>query len=417
MSPTPRPITPTLARRLALVRQHLAGPRPAPDKDGLMQVARSLRYLQIDPIRAVERTQYLVLFSRLGVYDPALLNSLTYEDQQLFEYWAHAAALVLTEDYPIHHANMQNFPRGSNRWSQRVRTWLGENLTFQEYLLETIRAQGPLQANQLEDRAETQWHSGGWTSAQNVRTMLSFLWEGGKVMVSQRDGLRRYWDIPERCLPDWTPRETLTDEERVRRAAQLSLRSLGAATAAHIGNNFTSGRYPGLEQALDDLEREGQIVRVQVVEEDGNPWDKPWFVHAADIPLLDQLAAGAWQPRTTLLSPFDNLIRDRTRTELLFDYHFRMEIYVPKVKRQYGYYVLSILHGDEIIGRIDPKMYRRDEKLQINAVYAEPNTTANDETGRAVAGAIEELAEFLGAREIVYGEKMPEGWVRALRGR
>jgi uncharacterized protein YcaQ len=131
--------------------------------------------------------------------------------------------------------------------------------------------------------------------------------------------------------------------------------------------------------------------------------------------LLDRLEAGDWSPRTTLLSPFDNLICDRARTEKLFNFNFRIEIYVPKAKRQYGYYVLPILHGDKLIGRIDPMMNRKQKQLLINAVYAEPDAPMTRETAKAVSGAIDDLAKFLGAKEIIFTERVPDGWRKVLK--
>ncbi|MBI3976395.1 MAG: winged helix DNA-binding domain-containing protein, partial [Armatimonadetes bacterium] len=139
-----------------------------------------------------------------------------------------------------------------------------------------------------------------------------------------------------------------------------------------------------------------------------------WYVSTDALVLLERLRRGAWRPRTTLLSPFDTLINDRDRTELLFDFHFRLEIYVPKEKREYGYFVMPILHGDRLIGRIDPTMEHAHGRLIINAVYAEPDAPEGLAASRAVAGTVEELAAFLGARDIDYGRKVPSAWKRAL---
>jgi uncharacterized protein YcaQ len=192
------------------------------------------------------------------------------------------------------------------------------------------------------------------------------------------------------------------------------LRSLGVARPRHIFEHYTSGRYPNLDAILADLETQGRIQRVEVRDEE-RVLPGPWYVHVEDLPLLARLQADEWEPRTTLLSPFDNLISERPRAELLWNYRFRLEIYVPKAKREYGYYVLSILHGDRLIGRLDPTMDRKAKRLTINAVYAEPDAPVTDATGRAVAGAVEELATFLGAREIVYTERVPEGWRGSLK--
>jgi uncharacterized protein YcaQ len=151
------------------------------------------------------------------------------------------------------------------------------------------------------------------------------------------------------------------------------------------------------------------------IEDGGESWPGDWYIHAHDLPLLEAIEQDEWQPRTTLLSPFDNLICDRDRTELLFDFHFRIEIYVPAKDRQFGYYVMPVLHGDRLIGRIDPKMDRKKMRLEVMNVYAEPGAPMTAATGRSVAGAIEELAKFLGAKEIAYGDNVPARWARALR--
>lgn len=144
----------------------------------------------------------------------------------------------------------------------------------------------------------------------------------------------------------------------------------------------------------------GTVQRVEIRDEDG-AWPGPWHVHTDDLPHLERLEAGDWQPRTTLLSPFDNLICDRARTEQLFGFRYRIEIYVPAAKHEYGYYVLPILHGDRLIGRLDPRMDRQTGTLHINAVWLEAGAPDDGATTDAVTAAIEQLAEFLGAEQVV----------------
>jgi len=406
-------LTPSQARRLAVLRQRLAGPRPAPGPEGMLDVVRDLGCLQLDPINAVARSHRLVLFSRLGAYPPGDLDRLLWHDRSLFEYWAHVASIVLTEDYPIHHHLMRTYARGTPRTprAERHRQWLRENRPLRRHILDELRACGPLPTRHFDDEAAVEWYSGAWTSGRSVTEMMDYLWTKGAVMVAGRAGLQKLWDVTHRCLPPSTPRERLPEREVVRRAAQRSLRALGVGRADHIRRHFTRGRYPGLAGALADLEAEGRIQRVVV--RDGaiaQHWPGTWYVHADDLALVDRLDA-AWAPRTVLLSPFDNLICDRARTERLFDFNFRIEIYVPPARRQYGYYVLPILHGDRLIGRIDPKFDRKDGRLKVNAVYAEPGAPMDAATGRAVAGAVAELAAFLGAREIAYDRtRVPAGW-------
>lgn len=398
----------------------MAAPRAASDAAGLLDVVRDLGCLQLDPISAVAPNHQIVLWSRAGHYDLADFDTLMWQERSLFEYWAHAASIVLTEDYPIHHWRMRHYtdddvsPDGS--WSRRMTRWVADNAAFRDYLLAELRAKGPLRSKALEDRTITPWPRGGWTTGRHVSQMLDFLWSQGQVMIAGRSGRTRIWDLAERCLPDWTPRELLPAHEVTRRAAQKAIRALGVGTARHIKAHFTRGIYPGLPDVLAELESEGRIARIQI--EGGGQDGKrraDWYIHTGDLALLERLLDGEWQPRTTLLSPFDNLICDRKRTETLFDYSFRTEIYTPKAKRRYGYYVLSILHGDRIIGRLDPKMDRKQKRLVINAVYAEPGAPSTRAAAQAIADAIGELARFLGAQTIDYGEHILDG-ARILNG-
>jgi uncharacterized protein YcaQ len=245
--------------------------------------------------------------------------------------------------------------------------------------------------------------------------MLTFLSAQGKAMVARRLGARKLWDLTEKILPEWAPRERLSWKEVVSRATQKSLRALGVASQSHIEKHYIRGCYPGLSKVLVKLKSERRIERVQILgPKDSRPWKGDWYVHVDDLSLLERLSAGEWEPRTTLLSPFDNLICDRRRAEQLFNFEFSLEIYVPKSKRKYGYYVMPILHGDRLIGRLDPAMDQEKKELMINAVYAEPDAPMTQEMGKSIASAIDDLATFLGAKQAIYGKHIPEGWKGAL---
>ncbi|MBI4790781.1 MAG: YcaQ family DNA glycosylase [Chloroflexi bacterium] len=401
-----RTITPTLARRIAITRQHLAGERLPANADGMLALFRDLGCVQVDPISAVARSHLLVLWSRLGNYDPADLGALLWKERRLFEYWAHCASIVLTEDYPIHNLLMRTHGKGDSMWSKRVREWIQANNGLLRQILRKVRRDGPVPARVIEEDGlnPRAWVSTGWTSGRNVSRMLDFLWMQGKIMVAGRSGLQKLWDLSERVLPDWTPRERLSEHAIVHRAAQRSLRALGVATPKQIEQHFIRGRYPNLKPTLAELEAGGCIERVHVEGQSG-----AWYVHADDVDLLDRLERD-WAPRTALLSPFDNLICDRARTRTLFDFKYTVEIYTPEAKRQYGYYVLPILRGDRFIGRIDPTMDRANKRLTINAIYAEPDAPMDKQTARAIADAVESLAAFLGAHEITYTRRMPARW-------
>lgn len=396
------------------MRQRLAGPRPPADSTGIMDVMRDLGCVQIDPMRVVERSHLLVLWSRLGQYDPAQLDVLLWKERRLFQDWAQASSIVLTEDYPIFKALKRSFATGNKPWAKRIRSWVEKNKKLRRHILTQLRRKGPLASDSFEDKSVEDWRSTGWTAGRNVDMMLTILWAQGRIMIAGRMGGRKLWDLTERYLPEWTPRERLSDREVSRRAAQKSLRALGVGRAVHIKQHYIRRCYLDLDTVLAELEVKDRITRVDI--RDGKrAWRGTWYIHVDDLPLLDRLTAGEWEPRTTLLSPFDNLICDRRRTEQLFNFRFRLEVYVPKPKRKYGCYVMPILHGDRFIGRVDPVMDRKRGRLTINAVYVESDATKSKETARAVATTIEELGAFLGAEEIRYGRRMPTGWKSLLR--
>ena len=378
-----------------------------------MNIMHDIRYLQIDPMKVVAPSHLLVLWSRLGLYKQSLVDTLLWKDRQLLEDWAQATSIVLAEDYPIFKLLKRSFAAGNSPWAKKIRDWMEKNKEFSVYILKELDSRGPMLSSQFEDRAAEDWVSTGWTHKRNVDMMLTFLKAQGKVVTAGRVGNQRLWALAERFLPNSVLAKPVSDREFARTAAQLSLRALGVATKQHIEQHYIRRCYLNLEDTLRELEAEQAILNVEIRDE-GKPWTGTWYIHAQDKGLLDSLEAGEWRPRTTLLSPFDNLISDRRRTEQAFGFNFRFEVYVPKPQRKYGCYVMPILHGDRFIGRIDPVMDRKTEKLKVNAVHAEPNAPESVETAQTVAHTIEELSTFLGASDICYSPHVPAFWKKAL---
>jgi len=242
--------------------------------------------------------------------------------------------------------------------------------------------------------------------------MLFHLFFKGEVMVVGRQGNQKLRDLSERFLPSWVSKKNLSEEEVETEAVQRAIRALGTANASEIDFHFLRGRYRNLKATLKRLLDESQIHPIEI---DGKPFGKgERYVHANDVPLLEKIEE-KWKPRISLLSPFDNLICDRTRTRLLFNFDFTVEIYTPPHKRKYGYYVLPILYGDRLIGRIDPLMDRKKETLQIKAVHAERNAPKGSEISAEIAKTIESLSRFLKAKKIVYSKNVPRFWRDSLR--
>jgi uncharacterized protein YcaQ len=393
------------ARRLAITAQRLAatpwgadGTRPrratAPD---IMAVARDLGCVQIDPTATIAKTQFLVLWSRLGAYDTALFRRLTEEQHLLFEYWAHAASYCLAEDFPIHSWYMRSCLEGSSAWATRVRGWLERNGEVAAEILAQLDHHGPLRSRDFAGTAVGMWEPGGWNDGRDVSRVLELLSVRGDALVARRDGNQKYWDLGERCLPTSVDRTELPTAEVVRRSARRALRALGVATQTQIGQHFTRGRYPGLRDELAALVASGEIVEVTV---EDTPARDRWYVDGDSLDLVDRIEAGDWRGRTTLLSPFDNLICDRARTLLLWDFDFKLEIYTPPAQRRWGFYVLPILHGDRLVGRIEPVLDRRTATLRVAAPQWENGVRPTAALVRGIDRALADLAAFVGATDV-----------------
>lgn len=390
----------------------LAGPLPDVAAEPLRDTLSRLRCLQLDPVAVVAPSHQIVLWSRIADYRPADLDHLLWEQRWLFEYWAHAASIVLTDDYPIFAATIRGFPTSTSSYGRKIGAWLQANTALREHVLHRLAAEGPLSSGAFEDVAAVGWTSGGWTSGRNVERMLDYLWMQGHVMVSARKGRTRLWDLTERCLSHESRLRTLPDEEVVAAAAQHALLALGMARAADIRRHFTRERYPGLEFVLANLVADGRAVPMRVA--GGTDDGEEWYVVGELLPALDRIESDGWLPRTTLLSPFDNVICDRERTERLWGFTFRNEMYLPQAKRQYGYYTLPLLHGDQLTGRVSARLDRRQRVLRVEGLYAEDDAPSDGTLRDGLVATLHRLATFLGAERTVRTGPAPKAWESAI---
>ena len=378
-----------------LTAQQLTSPRPT----DITETIRRLWWLQMDPTSAVARTEHLVLFSRLGPrYRPAQLERLLWEEQTLFEY---RAFILPVSDLPLHRWTMRTYPpdTGLTRhvW---VRRFLDENDAFRRHILQRMRKEGALRGRDLENMIALEWRTGGWNDGDgSVAMMLEALWARGEIMIVGRDGQQRIWDLAERRLPKvkLAPAAALAREVVARQLA-----AAGIQKRQYLGRMMDQTHPDGWDRALEAMIRKGTAVPVRI---DGVRGE--WI---ADAAALDAPFRG----RTVALSPFDQAIHDRARAEALWDFEYRLEIYVPKANRRWGYFVLPVLRDDRLVGRFDPRVDRETKVLHINAVHAEASSREGD--AEAVRRSIEELARWRGAQDIVFSGPMPARWRPALRG-
>jgi uncharacterized protein YcaQ len=375
------------ARRIAVRATRLDAPRPK----SILDVVRQAGALQLDPTSAVARSELLVLWSRLGRYAVRELDRLLWEERALFTW---RAFLYPVEDWPLVAASGSTFPGDG-----RIAAWLRDNAPFERYVLAKLTREGPTPQSRLEDRSVRAWESTGWTHGKNVSQLLEFLWAQGKVLVTARRGQERVWDLAGRVVPPTPP---LSPEDAALVHLEQRFRQLGPMTEAGSRRVPLLRGLP-LADAFACLVRDGVLVACAI---DGLPGT--WYVHRD---LLEP--ARPFRGRTTLLSPFDPLVYDRTRAQELWSFRYKLEIYVPVAKREFGYFVLPILHRDRLVGRIDPLFDRKAGVLRVKQVYAEE--TATEDAGPAIAKAMRELARWLGASDVDYG-RVPSVWQRDLGG-
>ena len=399
-------------RRLAVARQHLAGRHlKRPSAEDIVSLIRDLPYVQWDPVTVVAKSHIISLWSRLGAFRLSDLDRLMWHERKVLLHWTPIAFLVLTEDYPIYYSLMKRYPESLTKaWGNhipRARQFLAKHRELRKRMLSELK-KGPLQPTQFRDY-RTKKSTDGWGSGSDVSTMLFHMHMSGDVMVVGREGNQNIWGLSEEFLPGWAVRKELSEEEFEREAAQKAMRGLGTAVLREVRYYFPPGRYQNLKSTLARLEEESVIHPLRV---DGLGGKDKRYIHDRDVPLLESVSTGAWEPRMSLLPPFDNMLRQHSQ---VFGFDYVLEQFLPKEKRRFGTYVLPILWGERFIGRIDPQLDKKEGKLVINSVHAEPGAPGGKEISSMVRETIERLSDFIGAKEVVYKGPVPEAWKSALR--
>jgi len=372
----------TAARALHLAAQGLLQPRRRKARQpDLMDAIRQMGVLQIDTIHVVARSPYLVLWSRLGDYpQPWLEQALA--DGELFEYWAHEACFVPTEDYGLYRHRMLN-PEAMG-WKYSA-SWMKERRADVDAVLDHIRANGPTRSSDFE-RSDGQ-AGGGWWSWKPEKRSLEVLFTTGALMIAARHNFQRIYDLAERVLPDWDDARMPADEDMRRALVLKAVKAMGCARGAWISDYFRT-RPPRLDP--ETLAEAGLLLRARV-----DDWDDPVYVHPDHAALLESAAAGALAPTlTTILSPFDPVVWDRRRALELFGFDYRLECYTPADKRRYGYFTLPILRRGALVGRVDAKAHRREGVFELKSLVLEPGVRLSDRFTRDIAGALQRLATW-----------------------
>ena len=389
-----RNLSADVARRIALAAQGFGEPRPSspPGRRQLSKVLARTQLLQLDSVNVAVRAHYMPLFSRLGAYPATLLEEAAWSPsarrpRMLVEYWAHVASLVPVADWPLFRDRMQRYAEGAQRYYESVRG----NSALIEDVLAVVKQLGPISAGPIEDElgvgGEAARHAkGGWWNRSEVKRTCEYLFAVGALTTGTRRGFERLYDLSERVLPPEVYRARVDPDEAHRALTERAARALGVATEPDLRDYY---RLPpkGSQQAVRELVEAGVLEPVTVT-----GWRSPAYRHfEAKTPRRITSRA--------LLCPFDPMVWRRERTERLFDFHYRIEIYVPEPARIYGYYVYPFLLDEELVARVDLKADRAAGVLRVPGAFSERGV----DKARVVAELAAELrlmADWLGLEKM-----------------
>lgn len=382
------------ARRTLLHLQGLCTPpRARLTKDGLRQLIERIGFVQIDSIRTVERAHDMILFARNQTYRPKHLKQLLEHDGTLFEHWTHDASIVPSAFYPYW---KHRFDRERLVLAERWKNWGREGFEHHfENIIERIQTTGPCMARELE--GGTRKSGDGWWDWKPSKAALEYLWRVGELAVARREGFQKVYDLPVNVIADPHLGKSYGREDFIEWACASALQRLGFATHGEIAA-FWDLISPAEARAWCEAQDGKALRRVCVESADGSA-PKASYARADYEDILRELPDPP--DRLRVLSPFDPVIRDRKRALRLFNFDYRIEIFVPEAKRKYGYYVFPLLEGDRLIGRIDMKHDRASGELGIKGFWLEPGVKLTKGRSARLAAELERIRRFSGADSLV----------------
>jgi uncharacterized protein len=374
-------LTRSQARLVMLSAQGLLqAPSAEATPAAVLDCIRRMGQLQIDTIHVVARSPYLVLWSRLGQYEPAWLDKHLAQGH-LFEYWSHAACFLPIEDYPLH--RRMNLEGKRNYWS---RSWYEAHQEDVDRVLEHVRQNGEVRSRDFE---RSDGKKGTWWDWKIEKQALEYWLTAGELMVARRENFQRVYNLRERILPEWRDEQAPPLEETLDSLVLRSVQALGVARAGWVADTYRLSRRetPARVRALAEARRL-ETVRVE-------GWDEPCYLHPTQVETAERAAAGQLEATlTTLLSPFDPLVCDRDRAEEFFDFDYTIECYLPAEKRKYGYFSLPILHRGALVGRLDAKANRQTGTFEVRSLHLEPGAALEGQLQSDLQAALQRCADW-----------------------
>jgi uncharacterized protein YcaQ len=399
---TPLKVSVDAARRLQIEKQGVGAPPKRATKKSIEGVVNRVGCLQIDTINVVERAHYFTLWTRLGQYKKEDLYRLAYEDRRIFEGWGHAMCYMPMDHY--RYIIAANKERARSRvihtgWFSRV------DPDIVDAALERVKKEGPLGSSDFEGKKPSK----GWWGWKPQKRALEALFSSGDLMVTRRDGFQRVYDLTENVLPGWVDTTEPTDEERNMFFASRTLGSLGATKPADIKSYYHNWcvklalKTKEIQALLEGLVDEGKAARLSI---EGHK--QPYYCLAGDAPRLDELDRDWGYGGVRFVNYFDSLLWQADRLDALFGFERALEVYLKPEQRKYGYFTTPILYGDKLIGRLDPKLDRKEKTLIVRGLWYEDGFKPDEEYEDEFAKTLDDFAKFGGVDKIEWRcEKAP----------
>ncbi len=389
------------ARHIAVRTQQLGSISGADGNVATAAAIDRLGYVQIDTISVVARAHHHTLWTRVPTYDPSFLDDLLKTDRRVFEYWAHAIAYLPMSDFRFYIPRMKRHRTSHQGW---LSDWKKEHGALLDQVLERIRVEGPLTSKDFTPPPGTR--RGTWWDWKPSKRALEILFWQGHLMITERRNFQKVYDLTERVLPSGTDTSEPSQAELGRFHVLRALQGMGIAREREIREAFHVADRATISRTLRAMCASREIVEIRV------SGSQDAYFALPDT--LEEDGATA-DERAHILSPFDNLVIQRDRMKRLFAFDYTIECYVPKEKRKYGYFVLPILWGDRMIGRMDAKAHRSSKILAVKSLWFEPDFQAHDRALPALADATARFARFNGCTSVAVDRISPTGHKRALK--
>src|SRR5829696_5343916 len=374
-------------------------PQPRATKKAVRSIIRQMHILQIDTINVIARSPYLVLWSRLGDYNPRWLEDLL-TDGALFEYWSHAACFLPIEEYPLYGHLYSSWLGG------RAHKWLDENSAVAKRVLDHIRANGEARSSDFE---RTDGQKANWWNWKDEKIALEYLFYAGELMIRKRHNFQRIYDLRERVLANVEELPEVSREDAHDQFMLNTIQALGVTKAEWIADYFRLSKTEA-KASFGRLEKQNRLMPVEV-----EGWTVPGYIHPANRKQVEAAAKGKIpHSKTTFLSPFDPLVWDRGRALDLFGFDYKIEVYTPAPKRKYGYFTLPIPYNNALIGRIDPKAHRKEGIFEVKALHLEPGVVVDEALVAELKSALQACAAWHKTPQVVVRDAPKPGLAKRL---